>query len=167
MRQIVLNLLHVHQTHNTGTVLQVETDIVFKSLYIKNIVKTDADELIVTFDKHEAVTCIEFLLLGNGIPVERLIGRSEELIVRDGFHQVVEGIHFIAFYGILLEGGSKYNFRIRSQYLSKFNTREFWHLNIKEEQLYRIRPEFSHCLYSTAESSNKLKERGLLNITFK
>ena len=41
------------------------------------------------------------------MPFQRFVGRRKEVGVADRLQQIVEGIHFIAIQGILLEGGGE------------------------------------------------------------
>ena len=74
-RQVVLQFLHIHQTHNLRSVFQIDTHIVLQTLNVENVVQRNADEFVVAFDKHKTILGGSLLALGNAKPVECFIRR--------------------------------------------------------------------------------------------
>ena len=125
---------------------------------------SDLHQLVVALDEHETVAAVDILLHQHREPLEGFVGGLEEVIVGDGLQQVVEGIHLIAFDGILREGGGKDHLRLLGQDLGELNAAELWHLDVEEQQLYGVFAEVLHGRDGTVVGSCEIEVRCLTGV---
>ena len=130
--QVVLHLLHIHQTHNLLSVGQIDTDIVLQTFNVEDVVQGYTHQLVVALHIHKAVSSVGLLLLGDAEPVECLVRGLQEVLIAHRLHQIVQRRHLVTLDSILLEGGGEDDLRLLGQNLGKLNTREFGHLYVKE-----------------------------------
>jgi len=165
--QAFLNSLHVHERHDRFVaVVEVDFNIVFYSFYIKHIVQVDSHQFVFAFDEDETVGL--FLIRGvnllRGEVFQSLVACLEKIVVADGLQQVVHSIHFVAVNSILVEGRREDNPGLWRQDSGKLQPAELWNLNVGENKVDRMLPEFSHGRNGTIERPLHVEVRDALGI---
>ena len=145
-------------------ILDKNFDIVFQPFDIEYFAQFDLYLLILSLDEDRLDLCRRRLHML--VPLQRLVGRLEEIRVTDRFQQIVEGVHLVAVEGILFESRRKDDAGICLQYPRKFHAAQLRHLDIEEKQLYRLGAQYGQCLKGAVELCCEAEERSLVHITF-
>jgi hypothetical protein len=141
----------------------MEMHIVLIVLYIKHIVEVQTLQLIVGLDIYSTVVEGILLMLVTE-PLHHFLCRTYELIIRDWFQQIVDGVHLITLDGILRKGCCQDNFCGGWYDLRELQSTEVRHLNV---EIYQVNPIITKILYgihSVGVTAYKIQIRGLCDI---
>ena len=89
--QIVFEFLHTHKRHNALSVSEMDADVVLEAFDEEDVVEDNALQLVFALDIHEAVGGAGLLATHEAEPFEGLVRGAQEVVVGDGFQQIVEG----------------------------------------------------------------------------